>query len=486
MAMLKSAGGPPTPPTSDSGGESDQEDFKPTISFMTESSVPQEDSSLLAKLLVEFSNSESTTPPCSPMQIIQTPPSCPVQIIQTPPSCPIQIIQKDRSRSDSVYSTPDSFCSTPDSSYSAPDSFYSLPGYLSPDSSAPDSFYPPAGDESMEVDQPCCPVRVSVIKHTNFQYKPESSLDYKFGTTLPQENLFKPEEQAQDSAQEKWGYRRANNQDIQPDIIKDELNGDCLEIQKLPPKESNFSRKDEIWVVSKNTDRERNLNNNTVKVQSSQGVEREVAAPEPPAGAGLVNMPPPSYILLQPVEGQGSNPKLFFENHSEGRGPWLEARRSTSSRVNPPVIYPKVKNVFQQSCPPQTLVMAPKCPNLVILPQRGDPKPLATTDPREKSFVCDYLGCDKRYYKLSHLKAHFRIHTGEKPFGCPFDDCAQTFSRSDELSRHKRAHTGEKKFVCPSCARAFVRSDHLIKHIKRHEKKAAKLANKNQKLIVSK
>ena len=33
---------------------------------------------------------------------------------------------------------------------------------------------------------------------------------------------------------------------------------------------------------------------------------------------------------------------------------------------------------------------------------------------REKSFSCNYGDCDKSYYKLSHLKAHYRVHTGRQ------------------------------------------------------------------------
>merc|ERR1711936_1267282 len=102
---------------------------------------------------------------------------------------------------------------------------------------------------------------------------------------------------------------------------------------------------------------------------------------------------------------------------------------------------------------------------------------------REKSFCCNFSDCEKSYYKLSHLKAHYRVHTGEKPFNCPYSDCDKIFARSDELSRHKRAHTGEKKFVCSTCSRPFVRSDHLLKHIKRHQKKLAKLADKSLRAV---
>jgi uncharacterized Zn-finger protein len=57
---------------------------------------------------------------------------------------------------------------------------------------------------------------------------------------------------------------------------------------------------------------------------------------------------------------------------------------------------------------------------------QNTPQVAIPEDKRERSYVCDYPNCGKTYLKSSHLKAHYRNHTGEmqKKFNVIFPSLA--------------------------------------------------------------
>lgn len=146
---------------------------------------------------------------------------------------------------------------------------------------------------------------------------------------------------------------------------------------------------------------------------------------------------------------------------------------STNGAAQAPIVQVIVMNSappteVKKSLPTEKSGLCPIAPAVPVSKSQSYIEQCDKPTERRRTHMCTYSGCNKTYFKSSHLKAHIRTHTGEKPFNCTWPDCERRFARSDELSRHKRTHTGEKNFSCPMCSRPFIRSDHLAKHIGRH------------------
>lgn len=69
--------------------------------------------------------------------------------------------------------------------------------------------------------------------------------------------------------------------------------------------------------------------------------------------------------------------------------------------------------------------------------------------------------CPYKTTNSSHLKQHFRVHSGEKPYPCP--QCSMRFTQKSNLQRHLLVHTRNKTHSCDFCSfTSFNRVDFAL------------------------
>ncbi|RPD63072.1 hypothetical protein L227DRAFT_473071, partial [Lentinus tigrinus ALCF2SS1-6] len=93
-----------------------------------------------------------------------------------------------------------------------------------------------------------------------------------------------------------------------------------------------------------------------------------------------------------------------------------------------------------------------------------------------KPYLCEQLGCGKRFWTSQHLRVHTELHRGEKLFKCSESNCDAAFAKHHQLREHictVHSPPGTKPYRCVhlGCTKSFTTNQKLTAHAKTHDDK---------------
>ena len=75
---------------------------------------------------------------------------------------------------------------------------------------------------------------------------------------------------------------------------------------------------------------------------------------------------------------------------------------------------------------------------------------------------CPVMSCGYSSRTRSHVREHYKTHSGEKPFQCKI--CDKKFANKGNCETHIRTHDDKFKFKCHVCVANFAEYRNLEKH----------------------
>lgn len=91
----------------------------------------------------------------------------------------------------------------------------------------------------------------------------------------------------------------------------------------------------------------------------------------------------------------------------------------------------------------------------------------------DRPFSCDK--CGRKFIRITHMRRHMRIHTGERPFLCHI--CGRRYARGDYLRAHIQAHRKERMHKCKVCGEVFLDLVRFSEHCRSHSVEEFELAD---------